>query len=715
VGGVKSRPARIFLVVGLLLCGGYFLVPRGRLPQSTLYDLLSLAAVVAIVAGVRVHRPARRLPWYYLAAGQLLFTFGDLAWDYYEFVRHIEAPFPGLADVFYLAGYPFVFLGLALIVRGRGRRSDWGGMVDAAIIATGLGVLSWVFLMLPYASDPSYSLSEKAVSIAYPLMDVFLLAVVARLLVGQGPRVRAYWLLSGSLVCLMVADAVFAQMVLADTYLDGSLVDVGWLLSFVLLGAAALHPSMRDLSNSAPGGQDQLTRRRLGLLTAASLMAPAALVVQDLRGDHRGLMVIAFGAATLFLLVLVRVAALNRDVRGKADELRTKGARLAETEARFRTVVEHIPAVTYLEQVERGDTVAWTNLYISPQIESLLGYTPEEWIAGRLWEQRLHGDDRDRVLDADRHRLVSGEPFRQEYRLTARDGRDVWIYEAIEVIRDQPDDPVLWQGIMFDVTDRKKAEQALQGALDREREAAARLRALDEMKNTFLHAVSHELRTPLSAILGSALTLDRQDLTLPQEDQRDLIRRLASNARRLDRLLGDLLDLDRLDRGIIGPSLGPTDVGELIRRVVAESGAFRGRSVEVEAPAGEVQVDAAKLERIVENLLVNAVKHTPPGTSVWVRASAENGALLLIVEDAGPGIPEELRERIFEPFLQGTITASHSPGVGIGLSLVARFAKLHGGRAWVEHRPGGGASFHVSLATTGRGRGERLESDSLAS
>jgi signal transduction histidine kinase len=226
---------------------------------------------------------------------------------------------------------------------------------------------------------------------------------------------------------------------------------------------------------------------------------------------------------------------------------------------------------------------------------------------------------------------------------------------------------------------------------------AERLRLLDEMKNTFLDAVSHELRTPLSAVLGIALTLGREDLDLAPHDQRDLVRRLVANARKLDRLLSDLLDLDRLARGIVEPIRRPTDLGALARTVAESADFLNGRRVSVDAGQVVVDVDAPKVERIVENLLANAARHTPSSGSVRVRVWAEPGGATIAVEDDGPGVPDALKEAIFEPFRQGAHPDPHAPGVGIGLSLVARFADLHGGRAWVEDRRGGGASFRVFL------------------
>jgi signal transduction histidine kinase len=260
------------------------------------------------------------------------------------------------------------------------------------------------------------------------------------------------------------------------------------------------------------------------------------------------------------------------------------------------------------------------------------------------------------------------------------------------LVRDDDGKPLFWQGIVVDITESKRA-------LEREREAAQRLRALDEMKNTFLDAVSHELRTPLAAVVGIAITLESKGDSLARRDRDDLIGRLVVNARKLDRLLNDLLDLDRLSRGIVAPKRRPTDVAALAVHVAEEWGLLHGRRAEVVAQPLTVALDPGKVERIIENLLANAAKHTEPETPVWVRVErpADGDGVLIAVEDAGAGLPAELRDTVFEPFRQGPEAPTHAPGVGIGLTLVARFAELHGGRAWLEDRPGGGSSFRVRI------------------
>ena len=380
-----------------------------------------------------------------------------------------------------------------------------------------------------------------------------------------------------------------------------------------------------------------------------------------------------------------------RDVTARRQN--EEAVRSAET--KYRTLIEQIPAITYIDAFEDGPT---TTLYISPQTEAILGYTQQDWFDDpNLLSKRIHPEDHDRWRAEVERCDETGDAFRLEYRILARDGREVWVHDESVLLRDESDRPLFWQGVMFDITERKDAEEKLEQAWQREMEAGHRLRALDEMKNTFLEAVSHELRTPLTTILGSALTLEREDVQLDRQEVRDLVRRMASNARKLNTLLSDLLDLDRLARGITEPKRQPTDMAALVRRVVEETEQAEERRVELDVEPVEAWVDAAKVERIVENLVVNAIRHTPAGTSVWVRVSQTRGGALIAVEDSGQGIPESEREAIFEPFRQLPSGQPHSPGVGIGLSLVARFAEIHGGRAWVEDRSGGGASFKVFL------------------
>jgi PAS domain S-box-containing protein len=348
-----------------------------------------------------------------------------------------------------------------------------------------------------------------------------------------------------------------------------------------------------------------------------------------------------------------------------------------QAEAKYRTLVEQLPAVVYLgEYGEDGD---W--LYISPALENVLGYTAQEWLEhpsplGTL----AHPDDLPAVRAAEEESLQTGEPLHAEYRMKSKDGRWVWILDEAAVVRDEQGTPLFMQGVMYDMTERKEVEE--------------RLVALDRLKNTLLHTLSHDLKEPLTAILGAASTLERLDHTLEEDERKHLLQTLVGRTKGMNTLLTDLLDLDRLDQGIIEPRRFPVDLGHLTRELVAQTDALRGRTVTFEAPRVLANVDAAKVERMLENLLSNAARHTTSGTRIWVRVESAKDGALLVVEDDGEGIPDDQKRMIFEAFRRGSSTAA---GSGIGLSLVARFAELHGGSAWVEDRPGGGSSFRVFL------------------
>ena len=334
----------------------------------------------------------------------------------------------------------------------------------------------------------------------------------------------------------------------------------------------------------------------------------------------------------------------------------------------------------------------------SPAAERTFGYARQDAVGRELAELIIPPSLRQGHREGLARHLATGEaPIlgkRIELMAMRSDGSQFPVELAITKVHLSGTD--LFTGYVRDITDRKRAESEIVAALKTEREAAETLRALDEMKNTFLQAVSHDLRTPLAAVLGIALTLDRDDLELTDTEGQDLRHRLAANARKLDRMLSNLLDLERLKRGVVQASQEATDVGELIRRVVAEADFLSGRTVQIQADAIIATVDPTKVERIVENLLVNAAKHTADDTPIWVALTNEDDGVQIVVEDAGLGVPTHLREVIFEPFRQGSSDQS-SPGAGIGLSLVTRFAELHGGSAWVQERAGGGASFRVWL------------------
>ncbi|MEX2103137.1 MAG: ATP-binding protein, partial [Gaiellaceae bacterium] len=317
----------------------------------------------------------------------------------------------------------------------------------------------------------------------------------------------------------------------------------------------------------------------------------------------------------------------------------------------------------------RRDLVTW-----SDELYRIFGVPPGEPVTYTAYLERIHPEDRSFVDDSVQRAYAERSPFAFEHRIVRPDGAERTISSHGRVVLEGIE-PVSMLGTAQDMTEQRRAEK---------------------LREDILSAVSHELRTPLTAVLGFAVTLEQRRLELPEEEVSRIVRELTEAARRLERLLADLLDVERLRRGLVDVRRHPTEMRELVEQAIAVC-PLNGRHLRVTGGPLVAEIDTAKVERIVENLIVNAVKHTAPESSIEVRLEAEGRDLLLVVDDDGPGVADEHKEAVFETFNRGPSMLSATPGAGIGLALVARFAAVHGGRSWVEDRPGGGASFRVLL------------------
>ncbi len=243
----------VFVIAGIVATGAYFVLTPTV--ESFYYDGISLAPVVAIAVGVRRNRPERNRVWILLACGLALVGGGNAYLTYHQLVFHTQ-PFPSAADALYLTGDVVLIGAIATLIGSRARRADRAAMIDSLIIALGVGILVWAFWMAQYAHNPTLSLSQKAISLAYPLIDVVLIASVARLALGSGERAMSLYLLGLSMLTVLVADVAFGLTELAGTYYPGCVVDAGFLARVRLVrGSRAAPLDARDLGARA-------TRRR---------------------------------------------------------------------------------------------------------------------------------------------------------------------------------------------------------------------------------------------------------------------------------------------------------------------------------------------------------------------------------------------------------------------------------------------------------------------
>jgi diguanylate cyclase (GGDEF)-like protein/PAS domain S-box-containing protein len=307
---VKASSSRILLPYCLWmasLAAIYLLVPAlGILAWAA--TVLSSTAAFGI--GIARNRPRRRWPWIFLGAGLLTFAVGTV------FALAVVPPgqFPSQADVVFLGvSLPLFFVGLLSLTRSGAAILDRASMIDAVILTVGAGFLAWTFLINPYLQNPELNTLQKAVSIAYPMADVLVLAILARL----GLTATRSWsvtLLIVSGAALLTADVLYGLSRLNGDWALGGPIDLGWLLFYIAGGAAVLHPSMTWLTEPRMLTRTQVALRR-GVLTVASLLAPAALLIQALRGPVLDGVLIATVSAVLILLALARMSAVASSLR----------------------------------------------------------------------------------------------------------------------------------------------------------------------------------------------------------------------------------------------------------------------------------------------------------------------------------------------------------------------------------------------------------------
>ena len=497
---------KAYLYAGAVLAAVYAFLPVAP-AKLVVWPLVGWSSVVAVVVGCRLHRPAARSAWGLLALGLATLILGDDLYSIRNLVLHEEALFPSYVDAVYLAMYPLLAAGLALLVRRRTPLRDKATLIDAAILTGGVGLLSWAFLIDPYVTEQQLTTLERLVSMAYPLGDIAVLAVLVRLAVGAGRRPVAFWLLAAGAVGLLAADSAYGYLNLNGTWHEHHVADAGWILFYVAWGAAALHPSMRELSEPV-GVRPRTGRRRIALVGSAALIPPGLLLVDAIRGNIDDPVAIAVASVALFALVLARTAGLAAEVAKNQGE------------ERFRSLVQNaVDAVVVLD----GDGGI---VYQTPSTARILGRDAASLHGCRLAEL-VHPSDR-AVLDAVLAMPAGGTSV--EWR--ARRAEGTWRSFEVDVADLRADRSV--RGVvltMRDVTHRKRLEAELRRQAFSDSLTGLANRAL------FVDRVGHALALDRRRGAGVAvLFLDMDDFKLVNDglghDLGDAL--LVALARRLE-------------------------------------------------------------------------------------------------------------------------------------------------------------------------------------
>ena len=365
---------------------------------------------------------------------------------------------------------------------------------------------------------------------------------------------------------------------------------------------------------------------------------------------------------------------------------------LRESEERFRRLVENAPDVVVRYEFLPRRHYA----FVSPSVTAISGYTPEEYYADPdLGFKLAHPDDLAVMKSLDPGDVGVGMP--EIMRWVRKDGVTIWVEQRSIPIYDKEGNLIAVESICRDTTQRKKMEEEIH---QKEVEVATVMET-DRLKNQLLSTVSHELRTPLASIKGYSTLLLDYNRKLSKTQREESLVAIDKSADRLTELVDHLLDMSRLEAGLLKLSKIPTDVSGIIQAAVYEAQLRAPKyhiSSKLKDKLPKVNVDGKRIRQVLDNLLNNSVKYSQEGTEIIVKAWKKDADLVVSVTDQGIGIPADEFDKVFDRMYRIEQRLSQDPGgMGLGLSLCKALVEGHGGRIWLESEVGKGSTFYFSL------------------
>jgi PAS domain S-box-containing protein len=402
---------------------------------------------------------------------------------------------------------------------------------------------------------------------------------------------------------------------------------------------------------------------------------------------------------TASLMTLIVAAITNERRKAEADKSKL-GSELEHQRRRIEDIVAHVPGVVW-EVWGKPDASNLRINFVSDHVEEMLGYSKDELLSTpTFWRSIIHPEDRERAVAEAAAIFVSGKGGTSRFRFVHRDGREIWV-EAHSLVVCDESGPVGMRGVTTDITAAVKSETERVELLQRESHARKQAEEASRLKEEFLATVSHELRTPLNAVVGWSRLL--RSGQLDQDGVSHALEVIERNAAAQKQIIEDLLDVSRVITGKLRMNTQPLDVLLVIHAAIdAVRPAAEAKQINIcthfEAPDLIVKADQERLQQVLWNLLVNAVKFTPVGGAIDVCLERHDSLAEIRIEDSGPGVPQEFLPHIFERFSQADSSSTRQHGgLGLGLAIVRHLVELHGGTVSASNRDGSGAVLTVQL------------------
>lgn len=630
-----------------------------------------------------------RLAWGLFAASAASWGIGEVVWSVYEVGLGVDVPFPSAADAGYLLAVPLAVGGVLAFTSAPSRLATRGeALLAGAIVAMSLLFIAWAMgLGQVYANSPA-SPAAKLIGLAYPIGDIVTMTVLL-LAIRRARRTELgrMFLLLGGLASAALADSAFAYLTANGTFgATGSLLDAGWVVGYLMIALAPLWP-VNDTEAVRVEGPIELWQ--LALPWAAVLAA--AVVAIDVAGSGHTLdrfsTVLVGGAGVL--LVCNQVLS-HRDSLSLLVTSRRTEAQLERRNSLLDEIVSHAP----LGIARVGPDMRIID--VNPRLAVLL-HAETRQIVGTPVAAYLHPDEFSRVYETFQP-LWKGtvDTIESDSRAVRMDKTEVWLHWSATAVRNASG-RIDYFLAMYEDTDADHAANEAAAA------HLAGLERLNQLKSEFVALVSHEFRTALVGIQGFSEMIRDADITL--EDAKGFARDINKDAERLNRLINDMLDLDRIEAGRLTLNLETTTINALLDEAVTRARASSVKHVitcDLDSREPVVRCDPDRTTQIIANLLSNAIKYSPEGGEVVVSSRVGDGVVDVSVRDSGVGIAPEFVKRLFSRYERYEKTSGKIIGTGLGLAIARQIVELHGGKIWVRSELGQGSDFHFTLplATT---------------
>ena len=722
---ISVRSTTILAVLIMLVYLATTIALRNELAlRSAISDLIlpvvnGLATISLFIASRNFAKGTRaRFAWTMLFIAELSFTLGDIIWAVIEVWLH-QRPFPSIADLFYIACYPFAIIGiLSLPVRSftSGERLKIFLDMGIVIIAASLGF--WALIIGPAIALNKSDPITIIISLIHPVLDLLLIFALLELLfrwISADDWKPVSVFVFGMMVWI-VADLIYVPQFIAGTYLSGGLSDIGSVATYLLIGLAGV---IRANSGTSSERESTITYIQLKWATylpyAGAAAAYIMLIWSHYYSHYLDFGQMALGVGTLMGFVLLRqILAFNENerlyrsaqaeitLRQKVDEA------LRASERKYREFADSLPQIVY-ELDARGNFI-----FANPSAYTSFGYTKQEFEEGLNVLQTLVPGDRERVI-RNIHRLMKGEKIvGQEYMLVRKDGSSFPVVTYSSVVTHEGQ-AVGVRGVAVDISDIKRVQEEInklneeleKRVLERTSQLAAandELKELDNRKAEFIILASHEMRTPLTVMNGYLeLFIEGYmgELTGPQREKLQII--LDQN-NHLVGLVNTLIEIYNINNKELDIKIEPVNLQEVAESSIENVSNLinlkeQSLSLMVEDGLSTVDGDKNRLSQVFYNLLTNAIKYTPEHGQIDINIKRKDGYVLTSISDNGKGMPKKYLEKIFDPFFLGEdgSLAVENGRRGLGLTIVKRLIEAHQGRIWVESELSRGSTFYFSL------------------